>query len=101
MVQLSARSYAHGSVLRDARFCGLLGRRWLGVSQLLGGVAVAAFEIAAAEVVVCLHVADRGAASELAFDDTEHTLLTRDEDAARIWSMLTAGSLVDVGALSP
>ena len=45
------------------------------------------------------HGLDRGAASELAFDDAEHTaLLTRDEDAARIWSIVTAVSLVDVGA---
>ena len=71
----------------------------------VGGVAVAAFEIAAAEVAVCLDVADHGldcgATSELAFDDAEDAaLLTRDEDAARIWSIVTAVSLVDVGALS-
>jgi hypothetical protein len=61
----------------------------------VGGVAVATFEI---EVIVLFHVADHGldggAASELAFDDAEHAaLLTREEDAARIWRIVTAVSL--------
>jgi hypothetical protein len=60
-----------------------------GAEDGVGGVTMAAFEIAAAEMTFCLHVSDHrldgGAASELAFDGTEYTaLLTRDEDAARV-----------------
>jgi len=47
-----------------------------GAEDSIGGVAGAAFEIAAAEMTVCLHVADHrldsGATSEPAFDTTEH-----------------------------
>ena len=55
----------------------------------VGGVALAAFEVAAAEMAVSLHVADHGfdggAASQFALDGAEDAaLLTGDEDAARI-----------------
>ena len=51
----------------------------------VGGIACTAFEIAAPEVTIALHVADhrldRGTPSQLTFDDAEHaTLLARDED---------------------
>jgi hypothetical protein len=53
------------------------------------GIAIAALEVAAAEMPVGLHVADHGfdggAPSQLALDGAEHAaLLTGDEDAARI-----------------
>lgn len=52
-------------------------------------IAVAALEMAAAEVSVGLHMTDHGldggAAPEFAFDHPEDaTLLARDEDAARV-----------------
>ena len=58
----------------------------------VGSVAGAAFEIAAAEVTFGLEVADHGldggAASQLALDDAEDAaLLSRDEDAARVFSV--------------
>ena len=51
-----------------------------------------------------LHVADHGldggAASQFAFDGAEDAaLLAGDEDAARIWRVVAAVSLVDIGAL--
>lgn len=54
-----------------------------------GGIAGAAFELAAAEVALGLHVADDwldgGSTSQLALDGAEHAaFLTRDEDAARV-----------------
>ena len=53
---------------------------------------------------VSLHVADNGfdsrAAAQFALDDAEDaTLLTGDEDAARIGCVVTAVALVDIGAL--
>ena len=68
------------------------------------GVAVTALQIAAAEMAVALHVSnhglDGGAALELELDDSDDTpLLTRDEDAAWIWRIVTAVSLIDIGAL--
>src|ERR1700748_1238121 len=53
---------------------------------------------------VGLHVADNGfdsrAAAQFALDDAEDaTLLTGDEDAARIGCVVTAVALVDIGAL--
>ena len=53
------------------------------------GIAGTALEVAAAEVALCLHVADQGSiggsASQLSFDGAEDAaLLARDEDAARI-----------------
>ena len=68
------------------------------------GVAVAAFEMAAAEVAIDLHVSDDGfdrrATSQFALDDAEDAaLLTRDEDATRIGRVVAAISLVDIGAL--
>ena len=70
----------------------------------VGGVAGAAFEIAAAEVTFGLQVADDGldggAAPQLAPDDTEDAaLLARDEDAAGILRAVAAVPLVDIGAL--
>jgi len=58
----------------------------------VGGVAGAAFEIAAAEVTFGLQVADDGldgGAAQLAPDDTEDAaLLARDEDAAGIFRVV-------------
>ena len=70
----------------------------------IGGVARAALEVATAEVPVSLHVAndsfDGRAAAQFALDDTEDaTLLTGDEDAARIGRVMAAVALVDIGAL--
>ena len=70
----------------------------------VGGVAFAAFEIAAAEVTFGLQVADhrfdRGSASQLALDHTEDAaLLAGDEDPARVWCLVAAISLIDVDAL--
>ena len=67
-------------------------------------IAGAAFEVAAAEVTICLQVSDDGfdggAAAQLALDDTEDaTLLAGDEDATGILCVVAAVSLVDVGAL--
>jgi hypothetical protein len=68
------------------------------------GVALAAFEMAAAEVAIALHVSDDGfnsrAAARFALDDAEDAaLLTRDEDATRIGRVVAAIALVDIGAL--
>jgi hypothetical protein len=54
---------------------------------MVGGIALAALEMAAAEVTVGLHVSDHGldgaAASQFVLDDAEDAaLLARDEDAA-------------------
>jgi hypothetical protein len=70
----------------------------------LAGMALAAFEIAAAEMAIRLHVSDRGldggAARQLAFDEAEDVaLLAGDEDAARIGGVVAAIALVDIGAL--
>lgn len=70
----------------------------------IGGVSGAAFKIAAAEVTFSLEVADhrldRGAPSQLAFDDAEDAaLLSRDEDAARVLRVMPAVTLVDIAAL--
>ena len=68
------------------------------------GVALAALEEAASEVSVGLHVTDDGldgrAAPELALDDAEYAaFLAGDEDAAWIGRVVTAISLIDIGAL--
>ena len=68
------------------------------------GVALAAFEVAAAEVAVSLHVSDDGldcrATPQFALDDAEDTaLLTRDKDATWIGRVVAAVALVDIGAL--
>ena len=70
----------------------------------VGGIAVAALEMAAAEVSIGLHATDHGldggAAPELAFDHPEDaTLLAGDEDASRVFRFVTAIALVDIGAL--
>ena len=70
----------------------------------VGGIALAAFEIAAAEMAIHLHVADHGldggAATQLAFDETEDAaLLAGDEDAVRSCGVVAAIALVDIGAL--
>ena len=70
----------------------------------VGGIAGAAFEIAAPEVTLGFHVSDhgldRGATSQLAFDGAEDaTLLARDEDAARMRGIVATITLVDIGAL--
>ena len=64
----------------------------------VGGVALAAFEIAAAEMAVGLHVSDHGfdggAAFELALDGTVNaTLLAGDEDPAWVRRIVAAVSL--------
>ncbi|MGY4281753.1 hypothetical protein ACVWXO_000973 [Bradyrhizobium sp. LM2.7] len=66
----------------------------------VGGVSCAAFELAAAEVTIGLQVSDDGfdggAAAQLALDDTEDgALLTRNEDATEISSVVAAISLVE------
>ena len=46
------------------------------------------------------HRLDGGAAPQLALDDAEDAApLARDEDAARVWGIVAAVSLVDIGAL--
>ena len=70
----------------------------------VSGVALRALKVATAEMAVSLHVADNGfdsrAAAQFALDDAEDaTLLTGDEDAARIGCVVTAVALVDIGAL--
>jgi hypothetical protein len=60
----------------------------------VGDIALAALEMAAAEVTVGLHVSDHGldgaAASQFALDDAEHAaLLAGDEDAAWIGRAVT------------
>ncbi len=64
----------------------------------VGGVAGAAFEIAAAEMTFGLQMSDDrlngGAAAQLALDDTEDAaLLAGDEDAARVLRVVAAVSL--------
>jgi hypothetical protein len=61
------------------------------------GVAVLAFEMAAAEVAIALHVSDDGfdrrATSQFALDNAEDAaLLTRDEDAMRVGRRALQGS---------
>jgi hypothetical protein len=68
----------------------------------VGGIALAALEMAAAEVTVGFHVSDHGldsaAASQFALHEAEHAaLLARDEDAAWIGRAVTTISLVDIG----
>src|SRR5262245_25775340 len=68
----------------------------------VGGIALAALEMAAAEVTVGLHVSDHGldgaAASQFALDDAEDAaLLAGDENA--VWIAVTPISLVDIGTL--
>ena len=68
----------------------------------IGGIALAALEMAAAEVTVGLHVSDHGldsaAASQFALDDAEDAaLLAGDEDAAWIGRAVTTISLSDIG----
>jgi hypothetical protein len=68
------------------------------------GIALAALEMAAAEVAVGLHVSDHGldrrATPQFALDDAEDAaLLTRDEDATRIGCVVAAIALVDIGPL--
>ena len=70
----------------------------------VGGIAGAAFEVAAAEVTIGLQVSDdgfdSGAAAQLALDDTEDAaFLTRNEDATGILRVVAAVSLVDIGPL--
>jgi hypothetical protein len=70
----------------------------------VGGVACAAFEVAAAEVTIGLQVSDDGfdgrAAAQLPLDDTEDAaLLAGDEDTARVLRVMAAVSLVDIGPL--
>ena len=70
----------------------------------VGGIAGAAFEVAAAEVAFGLQVSDDGldggAAAQLALDDAEDAaLLAGDEDAAGILRVVAAVSLVDIGPL--
>jgi hypothetical protein len=75
-----------------------------GSEDSIGGVAGAAFEMAAAEMALGFHVSDHGfdggAASQLAFDSAEDAaLLARDEDTAWMRGIVAPISLVDVGAL--
>jgi hypothetical protein len=70
----------------------------------VGGIALAPFEIAAAEMAIRLHVSDHsldsGAATQLSFDETKDaTLLAGDEDAVRIGGVVAAIALVDIGTL--
>ena len=70
----------------------------------VGGIAGAAFEVAAAEVTFSLEVSDDrldgGAAAQLALDDTEDAaLLAGDEDATGILGVVAAVPLVDIGPL--
>ena len=69
----------------------------------VGGVALAAFEIAAAEIAVGLQMSDHGfdggAAFEFALNGTVNaTLLAGDEDPAWVGRIVAAVSLVDIGA---
>ena len=71
----------------------------------VGGVALAAFEIAAAEMAVGLHVSDHGfdggAAFEFALNGTVNaTLLAGDEDPAWVGRIVAAVSVVDIGAFA-
>ena len=75
-----------------------------GGENSVGGIAVAAHEIAASEVTLCLHVTDDGldggAPAQFPFDRTEDAaLLARNEDTVRVWRIVAAVSLVDIGAL--
>ena len=72
----------------------------------VGGVALAAFEIAAAEMAVCLHVSDHGfdggAAFELALDGTvDATLLAGDEDPAWVRRIVAAVSRIASSEMLP
>src|SRR4029078_8592035 len=75
-----------------------------GGEDCVRGIAVSALEIAAAEIAIVLHVADDGfdggLKPQLALDgDGNGTLLSGDEDAAWICSVVAAVALVDKGAL--
>jgi hypothetical protein len=66
-----------------------------GTEDDVGGVAGGAFEVAATEVPIGLHVADGGldggTAPQFAFDAAEHAaLLAGDEDAARVLGVVAA-----------
>ena len=70
----------------------------------VGGIAGAAFEMAAAEVTVGLHVPDHGfdcrAAPEFAFDHAKDAaFLSRDEDAPWVRRVVPTKPLVDLAAL--
>lgn len=70
----------------------------------VGGIACAAFEIAAAEMAFGLEVADhrfdRGSRPQCAFNCAEHAaFLSGDEYAAWILRVMAAVSLVDIGPL--
>jgi hypothetical protein len=73
------------------------------VRMAFGGIAVAAFEMQRPRwpsAFMWPHRLDGGAASQLALDDTKDAaLLSRDEDATRMWRVMAAISLVDIGAL--
>jgi hypothetical protein len=75
-----------------------------GTEDNVGGVAGSAFEVAATEVTIGLHVPDccldGGAAPQFAFDAAGHTtLLAADEDATCALELVTAIALVHIGAL--
>ena len=70
----------------------------------VGGVAGAALEVASPEMTVRLQVSDDGldggSAAQFALDDAEDAaLLSGDEDTTRVSHIVSAISLVDVGAL--
>lgn len=71
----------------------------------VGGITLAALEVAAAEVAFSFHMPDHrfdgGAASQLALDHTEDpALLVGDEDTARIGGVIAAIVFVDSRARS-
>ena len=75
-----------------------------GAEHGIGGIAGAAFEIAASEMALGLHVADHGldggSPFELSLDGAEHAaFLSGDEDAARVGRVVAAVSFIDEGAL--
>ena len=75
-----------------------------GAEDGVGGIALATFEIAAAEVAVGFHVSDDGfdsrATAQLALDRTEDAApLAGDEDAERVCDFVASVTLVDIGAL--
>jgi hypothetical protein len=61
----------------------------------VGGIALAAFEIAAAGMTIDLHVADHGLDAQLAFDEAgDAAPLAGDEDAVRIGGGVAAIALL-------
>jgi hypothetical protein len=83
----------------------LVSSLWLTAVRPKATTALAAFEIAAAEMAVRLHVSehglDGGAATQLVFDEAEDAaLLAGDEDAARIGGVMATTALGDIGARS-